>query len=549
MAEPDSDHSKVNSLPKGVTIILYSLRLVVGWLFFYEGLSKILAPTWSAGAYLELSNGPCAGFFRWLASNPGLLRVVDLLTIWGLMLIGLAVFLGFCTRIASAFGMLLLALFYLAQMPLIRTRPIIPLEGHYLLFDKNFALLLILSVFLLLPPGTLWGLDQFLFPQASRRVSPVLPAIEVAKAKPELQPGATQEKPIGGLTRRETLENLAAVPLLGAMGYTARKKYEWEKLHSITGATIKVSNLTLKDLKGELPQGTIGNLKVSRIILGGNLIAGFAHSRDLGYVPQLFLAYNTGKKIIETLDLAERAGVNTVLLPTASMPRFNEYRDITSSKMQAICQILPDNLGQFNQNPVATPEVVRQILADGDRAIGYGANMIYVNGAVSELWVQLGRFDVLEKALDHIKRQGYPAGLGGHSIEVPIQCERAGLQPDFYVKTVHPDNYWSAHPRENRVEFMVNSTPLPGHNQFHDNIWDIYPEKTVEVMHTVKRPWIGFKVLAAGAVHPKEGFKYAFESGADFICVGMFDYQIIEDVNIALDVLGNLKTRKRAWYA
>jgi len=31
----------------------------------------------------------------------------------------------------------------------------------------------------------------------------------------------------------------------------------------------------------------------------------------------------------------------------------------------------------------------------------------------------------------------------------------------------------------------------------------------------------------------------AIESGADFICVGMFDYQIVEDVNIAIDVLAD----------
>jgi hypothetical protein len=48
-------------------------------------------------------------------------------------------------------------------------------------------------------------------------------------------------------------------------------------------------------------------------------------------------------------------------------------------------------------------------------------------------------------------------------------------------------------------------------------------------------------------VHPKEGFRYAFESGADFVCAGMYDFQLVEDVNIALDVLNSGLKRERAW--
>jgi hypothetical protein len=44
-------------------------------------------------------------------------------------------------------------------------------------------------------------------------------------------------------------------------------------------------------------------------------------------------------------------------------------------------------------------------------------------------------------------------------------------------------------------------------------------------------------VLGAGAIHPNAGFRYAFQNGADFVCVGMFDFQVVEDVQIALNAL------------
>jgi hypothetical protein len=80
-------------------------------------------------------------------------------------------------------------------------------------------------------------------------------------------------------------------------------------------------------------------------------------------------------------------------------------------------------------------------------------------------------------------------------------------------------------------------------------MFDLFPLKTMEVMKGVDKPWIAFKVLAGGAFLPKDGFKFAFENGADFICVGMFDFQVIDNVNTACNVLGNLKNRERKWYS
>jgi hypothetical protein len=76
----------------------------------------------------------------------------------------------------------------------------------------------------------------------------------------------------------------------------------------------------------------------------------------------------------------------------------------------------------------------------------------------------------------------------------------------------------------------------------------LFPERTVEFVNRTKVPVMGYKVLAAGAIEPKDGFKWAYENGADFICVGMFDFQIVKDVNICLETLTDLSNRKREWY-
>jgi len=87
------------------------------------------------------------------------------------------------------------------------------------------------------------------------------------------------------------------------------------------------------------------------------------------------------------------------------------------------------------------------------------------------------------------------------------------------------------------------------HDANNDNMWCNNPEETAAFMKTVQKPWLAFKVLAAGAIHPQQGFAYAFRNGADFIVVGMFDFQIEMDVRLAIEALNKVGQRERAWYA
>jgi hypothetical protein len=68
-------------------------------------------------------------------------------------------------------------------------------------------------------------------------------------------------------------------------------------------------------------------------------------------------------------------------------------------------------------------------------------------------------------------------------------------------------------------------------------------------MGSYQKPWIAFKVMAAGAIPPEKAFRFAFSGGADFICAGMFDFQIADDVEIARRVLAEPLARTRPWLA
>jgi len=277
-----------------------------------------------------------------------------------------------------------------------------------------------------------------------------------------------------------------------------------------------------------MPVGKIGNVTVSRLIIGGNQFSGWLHSRDLKYLRDLCKAYATEKNILATLRLAEENGVNTII--TSASGYLSKYWKEWGGQMQWIAQVHPKT---------------DDVTSDIKRAIDAGAVGAYVQGGVGDSFVKGGRADLLGKAVEFIKSNRVLAGIGGHSLQVPTAVEKAGIQPDFYMKTLHHDRYWSATPKEQRVEFNVDSNGPADY----DNIWSITPEKDIEFMRTVPRPWIAFKVLAAGAIHPRDGFKYAFDNGADFVCVGMFDFQVRENAIIARDTVSRAQNRPRPWRA
>jgi len=295
--------------------LLTAIRILIGWHFLYEGLAKLFSPDWSAGAYLLESQWILSGLFHNLAVNETALQIIDFLNIWGLIFIGLCLFLGLFTRIASLAGAFLMLLYYIANPPFIGYLGEVTGEGQYLIVNKLLIEMVVLLLFTFLPARFSFGINRLI-----KRLKTSIKTAEHQNSDSEVGNGTN-------VRRRELIKDLISFPFLGGFVYASLKKKQWEsfeerqliseptRVDAVSGASPKaITYADLANLTGQVPKGKLGGYEISRIFSGGNLISSFVHSRDLIYVSSLVQSYFTDEKVLETMKLCEYCGMDTIIL-------------------------------------------------------------------------------------------------------------------------------------------------------------------------------------------------------------------------------------------
>jgi hypothetical protein len=515
-------------------MILILLRLAAGGHLFFQGMIKLFDPHWTSQTYLMNSSG----IFQWISGQEKLTAIVDFLNIWGLILIGTALVLGLFERLAAIAGILLLGLYYLAYPPIEIFQG--GGHGHGFLVNATLLELMILVLLFAMPTGRSFGMQRVLWSRTK-------------KGEPDDRAPVEDMEKENLTGRRDMLKSLGTLPVLGVFGIPFMGRGFRDQIDARSGATKLILGreateeyLRLKDLdldtdnraaryREEMSYGTIGDLKISRMISGSNLIGINMHARDLAYVNGLAQHYNTADRIMMTMKKMEEQGVNSIVLKDFNFAALDLKRYWTEwgGNMIWIADPITADFNKFRQKLEAHIEL--------------GCHAAYIWGVASDQWYANGEPDNIAKALEIIKSYHIPAGIGAHRNEPIAFAIQEDLQPDFFFKTFHHTDYWSAHPEEEYVYQEMYRTYSKNHNKYHDNLWCQHPEELAEMIREVPIPFIAFKTMAAGAIPPREAFDYAFSNGADFICAGMFDFQVDETMQHFRESVHYARDRSRSW--
>lgn len=236
-----------------------------------------------------------------------------------------------------------------------------------------------------------------------------------------------------------------------------------------------------------------GEHSVSRFIIGTNPFSGFSHqSAEMNERMQMWF---TTAKIKETLREAEARGVNTVLARTDYhvMRTLYEYWN-DGGTIQWWAQTCPD---------AGTQE---QCI---DRAARFGAKACHIHGGWMDFTFLGNEMDKVPPLVDQIRDRGMLAGVAAHNPDV-IRWVVENLDVDYYMCS-----YYNSMSRKDRPEHREAAKE-----------WFLPEDRQImaDLIQTLAKPVIHYKIMAAGRNDPDEAFAFAARHmrDGDAVCVGIY---------------------------
>jgi hypothetical protein len=238
---------------------------------------------------------------------------------------------------------------------------------------------------------------------------------------------------------------------------------------------------------------TIKNVQVSKFILGSNPFSGFSHQGIP--VDDAMRHFFTYARIKEILREAETLGVNTLLARTDFhvMRMIMEYRD-EGGGLQWFAQTCPE---------------VGDHATCIQRASNYGAVACHIHGGVMDNLFARGQMDEIPAAIDLIHQKGMLAGVAAHRPEV-IDWAEKHLDLDYFMCC-----YYNPILRDKNPEHVAGTEEYYG---------DDDRAAMTDLIPTLTRPVIHYKILAAGRNDPAKAFGFAASKMRenDAVCVGVY---------------------------
>jgi hypothetical protein len=262
-----------------------------------------------------------------------------------------------------------------------------------------------------------------------------------------------------------------------------------------------------------MPMTRIGDLEISRLVVGANPMWGWSHRGEL--LGKLMMEYYTTPQVVKVLQHCEACGINTW---QTSLNSRHKNQNSPNQRVGEAWRMLKESGSQMNVIVLTTPRDAEDPKAWDQLLKLKPAALVYHGHWTDRAWIE-GNMAAVRESLKQYRDTGALVGCSLHTPEALAWIEDEGWDLDFYMASF----YRASRKLRDSWNAVLEHKPL--HEMYLEGI----PDLMCPVIRQVEKPVLAYKILAAGrlADRPAEiekAFEYAFENikPNDGVVVGMF---------------------------